>query len=276
MSIPKTFCGIALLIGLTICAACSDDGVTPEGFQVDIRVSDPQGDPVAGLNLAVVPDLPFYPDMKAREVRSVVTIPMSVAQASDIRVAILDIEGNEIRMMFDGSVPAGGHHMQWNGADDEGTPMHSGVYAVSLVVRPEGGDVVVLDDRKYMMMAILDFDREIVGTTDALGRIVLDDRRLFPHLFDPPDIPATDEDGDPIGTLQLTPTTRFYLTHPGGGGHMRFDRTVDGSATMVLVWDPTAAAAVAGEPRAASAPALRLQPTQYENMLVQPYPCPFN
>jgi hypothetical protein len=276
MSNSRTICGIAFLTALAICAACSDDGVSPGHFRVTIEVTDPQGDPVAGLELAVVPDTPFYQDGKAAGARAAVTIPFSVAQASDIRLAVEDIEGTEVCLLDETTVPAGLHQRTWIGRDEGGVHQPSGVYAVTLLVRPEGSDVVVLDDRRYMLMALIDPGHLSVGTTDAAGRIVLDDRRLFPHLFDPPDIPATDETGQQVGTIEITSLVRFYLLDPAGGGRMRFDRTVDGSATFDFVWDVEKSAA--GEParRTGGSPVPAQEPPPLENELGMPFPCPFN
>ena len=77
-----------------------------------------------------------------------------------------------------------------------------------------------------------------VGTTDADGRITLDDRRLFPYLYDLPDFPATSEDGETIGTISLTSTVRFYLRDPDTGAMKRFDREVTGSTNPSFTWDP--------------------------------------
>ncbi|MBC8423562.1 hypothetical protein H8E07_05520 [bacterium] len=268
--------GAPLLILLALLASCSDDAVTPETFAVTIEVTDPQGDPVAGLDLALAPDTPYYQDDKTTGSRAAVTIPFEIAQTSSVRMTILDIEGDEVRLMATAPLPANRYQWQWDGRDETGTHLPSGVYAVNLEVRPEGSDTVVLDARKYMLMAILDPGHVSVGTTDAEGRIVLDDKRLFPQLYDARTIAATDETGEIIGAVEITSTTRFYLGDLSGFGVMRFDRDVTGPTTLDFVWNPAKAAAVAGEPRAAGEPAPQQNPPPIQNALENPFPCPLN
>ncbi len=264
-----------LLILLALLASCSDNGVSPDTTTVTIEVTDPQGAPVAGLDLAVAPDTPYYQD-KAASGRAAVTIPFSIAQTSTVRMIILDIEGEEVRLMATSPLPAGQHQWQWDGRDEESVHLPSGVYAVNLVVTPVGGEFAVLDAREYVLMAILDPGYVSVGTTDAEGRIVLDDKRLFPQLYEPRTIDAVDESGEPMGAVEFTDTMRFNLGDPGSGRILHFQRDVSGSTTLNFVWDPAKAVPAAGEPRAAGATTQRLDPPPLENRLDNPFPCPFN
>ncbi len=46
------------ILGLVSCS--DDDPVTPPQFEVTITVTNPNGDPVSGLDLSLAADLPFY------------------------------------------------------------------------------------------------------------------------------------------------------------------------------------------------------------------------
>ena len=88
----------------------------------------------------------------------------------------------------------------------------SGRYTVHLVVTQEGTGLLLYESRTDMLMAMLDSSRVPTGYTDAEGKLVLKDKKLFPHLYDLPDMTATDETGEIIGTLTLTATMRISLT----------------------------------------------------------------
>ena len=276
MKLFKIALGLIVLCGLFLAGTgCSDEDsvVTPPDFQVTIRVTDPQGFPVQGLDMALVPDTPFYQDGgKSPDFRPAVAIPFDVEFESNIRLTIEDIEGTEVRLLWEDPVPAGAHQVVWNGLDDAEQQMASGVYSVHLVVLDPATDEVILDDRAEMLMAIMDAMRMSVGTTNAEGRIVLRDKRLFPFLYDPADIPAVTENAELMGMIRLTALMRFLLVDLTNGGGMRFDREITGPTSLDLVWDVSQAiphfpAGKTDFPAKVSREITRLG---------QPYPCPFN
>jgi hypothetical protein len=56
------------------------------------------------------------------------TFFVSVPQPSDIRIAIYNILGQEIKVLYEGSVDAGKHWYQWDGKNTQGSGVPSGVY----------------------------------------------------------------------------------------------------------------------------------------------------
>lgn len=265
-------CALAVLAWLSACD--DDDPTTPEEFQVVVQVTDPTGNPVEGLDLSLTMQTDFFQDGKAGTAepgRPAVTIPFEVARACSIRLSIEDITGDEVRLLGQQSVPAGVHNWVWNGWDDRGEGLPSGVYTARLVMIDPDTDGVLLEETKVMLMAILDAGRYSVGTTDQDGRIVLTDRKLFPFLHDIEDILAVDETGNALGWIEITPTMRFQLFDLAGGGSYRFYRDVTGPATFAVTWE-----AAAGEPRPAQASRAEVDPVPGGNELGQPYPVPFN
>ena len=267
---------IGLLV-LTVLAGigCSDDDsvVVPPDFQVTIRITDPQGFPVEGLDMSLVPDTPFYQDgAKSPDYRPSVIIPFVVEHESNVRMSLEDIEGTEVRLLWEELAPQGVHQMVWNGLGEDEQRLASGVYTVHLVVMNPATDEVILDDRADMLMAIMDPARMSVGTSDAEGRIILRDKRLFPYLYDPADIPAVNENGDIMGTIRFTALMRFMLTDLTNGGSRRFDREITGPATLDFVWDISKADySFQADPVETGAP---IDPIITN--LGQPFPCPFN
>ena len=57
-----------------------------------------------------------------------VTIPFVLAEAGSVRLAIYNLMGQQIRVLADGWVGAGAHHVRWAGRTDAGVEAASGVY----------------------------------------------------------------------------------------------------------------------------------------------------
>ena len=246
----------ACLIPVLLVPACSDDDdpTAPTGFQVVIEIVDGQGDPLEGLDLGAVPESPYYQDGKASDgdemppppplsypypcpFNGVVAMIFTVAEPGHVRLAVEDIEGTEIRVLVDGEFAADSRSVQWNGTDDLGAPMASGIYTAHLVIRDGSGGEIVTEYSHDMLMANMDPERWSIATSDARGRIVLDDKRLFPYLYDPDPIPAVDESVNPLGEIVLTPSMRFYVYDPVRDRSWRFDREITGPGTLRFVID---------------------------------------
>jgi hypothetical protein len=56
------------------------------------------------------------------------TISYDLPQASPVQIVIYDVAGRIVRTLVDGVVPAGSHHAEWDGRDDSGRPLSSGIY----------------------------------------------------------------------------------------------------------------------------------------------------
>ena len=60
------------------------------------------------------------------------TIRFSLPDATRARLEIFDILGQKVRTLVDGELPAGYHSVNWNGQDEAGQPVSSGVYLLRL------------------------------------------------------------------------------------------------------------------------------------------------
>lgn len=248
---------VATLILVGVFSACDDDDAVtgPRSFRVTLEVTDSDGQPVPGLELGMAPDLPWYLDGTSRlhsassaadELRQpypnpffpAIRIPFQLDVTSQVSLTVEDVEGTAVRALVDGQIESGERVVAWDGRDDSGTTMPSGVYTAHLVVRDLESETVRLEDSRLMLLVVFTADQVKIGTTDLRGRIVLEDKRLFPFLYDIPDIPAMDEAGQMIGTIKLGPTVRFYFTDPGTGFTRRYDRDVAGPTTLSFVWNP--------------------------------------
>ncbi|MBN2564585.1 MAG: hypothetical protein JXB46_02625 [Candidatus Eisenbacteria bacterium] len=68
----------------------------------------------------------------------VTTIGYSMREDGAAEIAVFSVAGRRVRTLVNGPVPAGDHEAMWDGLDDHGTPVASGVYFYRLRV----GDVV--------------------------------------------------------------------------------------------------------------------------------------
>ncbi|OPX21603.1 MAG: hypothetical protein B1H02_07385 [Candidatus Latescibacteria bacterium 4484_107] len=49
-------------------------------------------------------------------------------EASEVRLSVYNLLGQEVRRLVDEKMAAGAHSAQWDGRDDSGNPLASGVY----------------------------------------------------------------------------------------------------------------------------------------------------
>ena len=57
-----------------------------------------------------------------------VTIPFALAEAGPVRLTLYNLMGQQVRVLADGWVAAGTHHMRWDGRTAAGAEAASGVY----------------------------------------------------------------------------------------------------------------------------------------------------
>jgi hypothetical protein len=75
------------------------------------------------------------------------TIPVALPVNADVTLRVYNILGEEIRTLVSGSLEAGRHWITWDGRNDAGRPVATGVYLVRLT-GPQGVNVV----KKMMLM----------------------------------------------------------------------------------------------------------------------------
>jgi hypothetical protein len=83
------------------------------------------GVPAQAAELAVLPSYPnpFNPST---------TIRYEIAKDQEVRLAVYDVQGRLVRSLVNGVETEGVHQVAWNGIDDRGNPVSSGIYFVRL------------------------------------------------------------------------------------------------------------------------------------------------
>lgn len=61
------------------------------------------------------------------------TVEYMLAADDPVRIVIYDARGSMVRSLVDQRMPAGGHRVMWNGIDQAGRPVSSGIYFVKMV-----------------------------------------------------------------------------------------------------------------------------------------------
>jgi hypothetical protein len=74
------------------------------------------------------------------------TIPYSLRESGHVRLDIFDVSGRLVRTLVDLDEADGMHYVAWNGRDQEGRPLPSGIYLYR--VRKEGGE----DSRMMLLL----------------------------------------------------------------------------------------------------------------------------
>jgi hypothetical protein len=125
------------------------DSYTPEAMVWPLWGHDARRTRAAGTDApsAVDADVPVPPQRHARLDRAYpnpfnpqVTIAFGLAERDRVELDIYDAAGRRIRTLFSGALEAGTYRLPWDGGDDSGRGVASGVYLVRLR-SPRGVDV---------------------------------------------------------------------------------------------------------------------------------------
>ena len=268
------------LTALCFCVgACNDDDpVKPTPFAVTIQVTDTAGDPVEGLRVHLVNDHAFFQD-GGMAAKAAVAIPFFTEIPVHFVLTIEDIEGRTVRKLYESDIQKGGYRFIWDGENNAEVHQPSGRYTAHMVCTNQETGNWVFEDRTDMLLSMLDSSKVPAGFTDRNGKLVLEDKTLFPHLYDRPDMTATDENGQMMGLFNLTSMMRISLSDPSGGGGMWYKMVVDDSEPVNLTWDPALAAAAMGDELPAPLfPGVAKTDTTHPELfnLGLAYPNPFN
>jgi len=94
--------------------------------------------PVVGSVVAVPPEEPVPLVFSVRlpepnPFRSVTTIVFELPAARSVTLVIHDLNGRVVRRLAEGAYAAGAHRLSWDGRDQSGCPVVSGIYFAHLV-----------------------------------------------------------------------------------------------------------------------------------------------
>jgi hypothetical protein len=104
----------------------ADNGSTEADLrtkEATASVTEESGSPAAGLQLAAPAPNPFT---------STTRFDYTLAKGGRYRLAIYDVQGRQVAVIGEGSAQAGSHSMRWDGRDQRGHLIPSGIYFLRL------------------------------------------------------------------------------------------------------------------------------------------------
>lgn len=108
--------------------------VQPDGGARSLRLLVGSSDYVEAQKTVALPnDLQFLPNYP-NPFRERTTLEYVLPDPASVRLVVYDVLGRQVRVLVDGKQKAGRHTVQWNGRDESGKRMASGVYLARLVV----------------------------------------------------------------------------------------------------------------------------------------------
>ena len=230
----ETLAGLALL-AVAMLAGCGDDDdpTSPANFSLALAVKDAQGDPVPGLDLLVhvpIPSLGIEGALPPKNgPKPACRMKYLLADTCHVTVNIIDLENDLVRRLIDEVRPSGPGLLMWIGDTDDGRQMWgTQIFRCVMTARDADDDTLLGEAEDWLVLCTgHDADRRPdIGTTNTLGEVLVTDRRYFPFLYDLPEIPQRDENGDPVGPVILSDAVLFALADPLSGEHQNVTVTV--------------------------------------------------
>ena len=230
-------------------AGCDQAEPEPEAFFV-ATARDVSGAPVAGLDLfltygSLVPDDARRADPRTsgqaldlsapfpNPTRNLSRVSFSVPEPQDLTLRLFDVAGEEVAILFEEAAQATTYSVV---VDVSAHP--AGVYRLTL----EGANVAV--DR-YLIVSDAEGEGPIgglavfLGTTDANGRVLVDDRTRFPSLFNiPTSHLVTDDTANVLGEFVIGAEAGLVLQDAGGRTAGRSIQINDAGVDVELTFYP--------------------------------------
>lgn len=108
--------------------------IRPDGEPRSLRLLVGSSEYVEAKKTVALPsDLQFLPNYP-NPFRERTTLEYVLPEPAKVRLAVYDVLGRQVRVLVDGEQKAGRHTVAWNGRDESGKRMASGVYLARLVV----------------------------------------------------------------------------------------------------------------------------------------------
>jgi len=80
------------------------------------------------------------------------TIRFELPEAAQVSLAVYNLFGQEVRTLVFGNKKAGYHSVEWDGRDERGREMPSGLYLYRLRVLPRDGEGRPFEESRKMML----------------------------------------------------------------------------------------------------------------------------
>jgi len=124
-----TLTGVGTTVGL-----CGVAGLS----SIAVRVDSALGTSVSPVQDGLIPEVYSLSQNYPNPFNPTTEIVFGLPQQSDVRLAIYDVLGQEVRVLADGMLSAGTHVATWDGLNGAGNSMASGIYFYRIEARGDG------------------------------------------------------------------------------------------------------------------------------------------
>lgn len=269
-----------LFLAVPFLGACEEDSDPPvdPGFSVDLTVVDSNGDAMAGVEAYLHIPLPPGITQDKSSGRAATAFRFEIPAPRRVSLDVYDLQGEPVRQLLDAELPAGAHELVWDARDQTGQPF-LGTRVFEVLMRVFDGDKLLYGSSVYPVLHTgLDAGQQpLVGTTDASGRLRIEDRDLFPMLDAPTDLEAMDETGASQGSFAIGDEAQVRLRDPNTQESMVVTMDIqEGPNRRTVAWTPAPAppARIPAVLPAKDVPVVPVPPNGLE--LRTNFPNPFN
>ncbi len=134
-----------------------DNQTSNEGYEATVNQFGQEVDVCDGTNLTAEKRVAAEPTVFSigsypNPFNPSTTISYSVPENSSVKLDIYDVAGRKVRSLVDESRSAGYHNVVWNGRDENGSQVSSGMYLYRFTATPIGGEKAFTQSGKLVLM----------------------------------------------------------------------------------------------------------------------------
>jgi len=207
-----------------------------EDFSFEISVKDTAGNPVEGLNVALVNNIGDYANERvSHKSRAHTTISFELGIAAHCSIIIKDIKKKIVRNLISEEMNAGSYHVNWNGKNDDDLDLPSGLYYCQMAAMND--DEMFYKENHAMYLQSY---RNKYGHTDASGSFKMGDKKPFLNLFKTDSLKIVSEDGYVQGNESFSQTTVVCLYEGNNPQFIQMENVIvkNKKNRFEIIWDP--------------------------------------